>query len=52
MPKISLKGKNLPTSPIRKLSKYATYAKAKESVIILEEALVSYPHTLMLKENP
>lgn len=29
MPKISLKGKNLPTSPIRKLSKYATDAKAK-----------------------
>ena len=29
MPKISLKGKNLPTSPIRKLSNYATDAKAK-----------------------
>ena len=29
MPKISLKGMNLPTSPIRKLSKYAEDAKAK-----------------------
>ena len=26
--------------------------RLKESVIILEKALVSYPHTLILKENP
>ena len=34
MPKISLKGMNLPTSPIRKLSKYAEEAKAKGIEVI------------------
>ena len=34
MPKISLKGKNLPTSPIRKLSKYAEEAKKRGIEVI------------------
>ena len=34
MPKISLKGMNLPTSPIRKLSKHAEEAKAKGIEVI------------------
>jgi aspartate aminotransferase len=34
MPKISLKGMNLPTSPIRKLSKYADETKAKGIEVI------------------